>query len=53
MAGIKLAHSMIKGNPNIKITILEANDYIGGRMRKHTFAGQTIERGANWVHGLG
>ena len=53
MASIKCAHSLIKGNPNIKITIIEANNYIGGRMCKAQFANETIEMGANWVHGLG
>ncbi|KAK0497798.1 amine oxidase [Armillaria luteobubalina] len=31
--------------------IVEACDELGGRMKSHTFAGYTIELGANWVQG--
>ena len=30
--------------------VLEAQDYIGGRMRSVPFAGMKIEEGANWIH---
>lgn len=32
--------------------ILEGTDRIGGRMRKMTFQGTTIELGANWIQGV-
>lgn len=31
--------------------IIEARDELGGRMKSHTFAGYTIELGANWIQG--
>lgn len=33
--------------------ILEARDEIGGRMMTHDFHGLTIEKGANWIEGVG
>ena len=30
--------------------VLEAQDYIGGRMKQVPFAGMKIEEGANWIH---
>jgi len=33
--------------------ILEATNRIGGRIRKTDFAGNTVEMGANWLHGVG
>ncbi|CAB9504908.1 specific histone demethylase 1B [Seminavis robusta] len=54
-AGIKLAHTLWKESlPSKriqKITILEANDYVGGRVRHFEFEGHTVERGANWISG--
>lgn len=35
------------------IIILEARDEIGGRMMTHDFGGLTIEKGANWIEGVG
>jgi len=52
MAGIKCAHEIIMNRANTKVTILEAGDYIGGRMKKISFADDTFEAGANWVSGL-
>ena len=64
-AGITCAYTLMKGSSNssssssnkehnkIKdITILEANDYIGGRIRNFKFEGHTVEMGANWISGL-
>jgi polyamine oxidase len=31
--------------------IVDALDQLGGRMMNHTFAGKTIEVGANWIQG--
>ncbi|XP_074316273.1 polyamine oxidase 1-like [Silene latifolia] len=33
--------------------ILEATDRIGGRIHKTQFGGHTVEKGANWLHGVG
>lgn len=33
------------------VTILEAKDYIGGRIKAHDFNGIKLEMGASWVHG--
>ena len=30
--------------------VLEAQDYIGGRMKQVPFAGMKVEEGANWIH---
>ena len=30
--------------------VLEAQDYIGGRMKLVPFAGLKVEEGANWIH---
>ena len=51
MAAIKLAHTLIKSNTGIKVVMVEAGDYIGGRMKNFTFEGHVFEMGANWVHG--
>lgn len=61
-ASISLAHTIWKEQkqqqldgsllPLIKrITILEANDYVGGRVRNTSFEGHTVELGANWISG--
>ena len=56
MAGIKLAHRCLEENPNLmEIVILEANDYIGGRIcsLQLPFANHyLVEKGANWISGL-
>ncbi|KAJ4244403.1 hypothetical protein NW762_014531 [Fusarium torreyae] len=59
VAGIAAAQNLT----DAKITdyiIVEHNDYIGGRLRKHSFGKNsttnkpfTIELGANWIEGLG
>ncbi|KAH9611769.1 hypothetical protein KSS87_009033 [Heliosperma pusillum] len=33
--------------------ILEATNRIGGRIHKTQFGGDTVEKGANWLHGVG
>ena len=58
MAGIKLAHSCLEQQQQeddpttVRITILEANSYIGGRICHQQFKGHTVELGANWISGL-
>ena len=56
MAGTKAAHHLHE-NGVTDTLILEANDYIGGRMKKTTFGSTTnpvvVELGANWFEGSG
>jgi protoporphyrinogen oxidase len=52
MAGLKLAHTLMKEDPRINIQFIEANDYVGGRLRTSKFDDVTVELGANWVHGM-
>mmetsp|Transcript_20079 Transcript_20079/g.28455 ORF Transcript_20079/g.28455 Transcript_20079/m.28455 type:complete len:526 (-) Transcript_20079:178-1755(-) len=75
MAGIKLSHTLLtkqqqeqeqqnSGSTNMNITILDANGYVGGRVRNMKVfathddetvgsdAGYTVELGANWISGL-
>lgn len=53
-ASIKLAHTLISSSSSpspFRVTILEANTYIGGRVRSFSFEGHTVEMGANWISG--
>ena len=55
-ASIKLAHTLWKecaheSDRPFKVIILEANDYVGGRIRSFCFEGHTVEMGANWISG--
>ena len=49
MAGIKLAHDLSK--EGMKFILLEASDYIGGRIKSLDLQGAIVEEGANWIHG--
>lgn len=52
-AGLRLAQTLLTESPTpIDVTILEANDYCGGRVRHSSFEGHTVELGANWISGL-
>eukprot|EP00957_Ditylum_brightwellii_P210283 15364789-Ditylum_brightwellii.AAC.1 len=51
-AGVKAAHDLLLEDESMEITILDANSYIGGRMRRQVFEGYTVEYGANWISGL-
>ncbi|KAL3904905.1 MAG: hypothetical protein SGILL_009891 [Bacillariaceae sp.] len=51
-AAIRLAHVLLNESTSpINVTIVEANDYIGGRVRHKDFEGHTVEMGANWISG--
>jgi polyamine oxidase len=66
-ASIKLAHTLSSASssssssysidgltttpPLFRVTILEANEYVGGRVRSASFEGHTVELGANWISG--
>eukprot|EP00253_Pinus_taeda_P006421 PITA_06421 len=52
MSGI-MAAKTLWDNGMKDFVILEATDRIGGRMHKESFAGHTVEMGANWVEGVG
>jgi polyamine oxidase len=52
-AGLRLAQTLLTESPTpVQVTILEANDYCGGRVRHISFEGYTVEMGANWISGL-
>lgn len=46
-AASKLYSSGVEG-----VLVLEASDRFGGRINSCDFAGQVIELGAQWIHGL-
>lgn len=50
ISGIKAGEVLSKAG--LKVLILEASDYVGGRMKKFDFQGEVFEQGANWITGL-
>ncbi|KAM0542365.1 hypothetical protein ACHAPJ_012831 [Fusarium lateritium] len=58
VAGIAAAQNLTDSGIK-EFVIIEHNDYIGGRLRKHSFGKNaegkpyTVEFGANWVEGIG
>jgi UDP-galactopyranose mutase len=38
-------------NKGFDVTILEAKDYVGGRIKTETVQGEKFELGASWIHG--
>ncbi|KAK3246825.1 hypothetical protein CYMTET_43655 [Cymbomonas tetramitiformis] len=51
IAGIAAAHTLATRGSVSDFLILEAGDYVGGRLQSVSFGGQVFEAGANWVHG--
>ena len=49
VAAVKLATTLLQKSDNHRVILLDANDYIGGRLRSVKFQGVTIDLGANWV----
>jgi len=49
LAGIYCYHRLQNMNPNLKIILLEKNDYVGGRMKDTNFYGTTIKLGGGVV----
>jgi len=49
MAGLTAARALAESN--LRVTILEARDRIGGRILTHRVAKETIELGAEFIHG--
>jgi len=50
-AGVTAARTLYKGGQK-DFLVLEAQDYIGGRIKQHDYNGYPVEEGANWVHGI-
>jgi len=48
-AGVSAATSLV--SKGMSVVIIEAADYIGGRVKKGTMGNYTVELGANWIHG--
>lgn len=54
MAGLTAAHKLCTAAGDlVDVTILEAGDRIGGRILTSEFAGDRVEMGATWIHGIG
>ena len=52
IAGLTCARELSKYNKHLNVTILEASDRIGGRVKStKTKDGTTIEMGAQFIHG--
>ncbi len=51
MGGIKAAYDLSK--KGYRVCVLEAEDYVGGRLKKAEWYGKTFELGPNFIHGLG
>lgn len=54
MAGVKAAVDL--ANTGRKVLLLQANDYLGGRMKSRNITlksggSSTFDEGANWIHG--
>jgi len=49
MAGMKLAHTLTKHG--VDFCLIEISKYMGGRIKCSVLDGETIEEGANWIHG--
>lgn len=53
MAGLSVAwHLLVEHQFTGTIALVEARDRIGGRICSAEFAGQRVEMGANWIHGI-
>ena len=50
MSGVSAARKLY--DSSVSFIILEAREKVGGRMRAVSFAGATVEMGANWIHGV-
>eukprot|EP00794_Sanderia_malayensis_P007304 gene7304-8120_t len=51
-AGIGFANTLHKNGVS-DFLVLDAQNYIGGRLRKTQFSGLTIQEGAGWIHDFG
>lgn len=54
MAGLTAAQKLhTSAGDLLDVTVLEAGDRIGGRILTSEFAGDRVEMGATWIHGIG
>jgi hypothetical protein len=53
IAGLICAKELLKLNPSVRVTIVEATDHPGGRIRGVRYHGIEIDVGAEFVHGPG
>ena len=51
-AGVGFA-SKLQEKGHTDFLVLEAQSYIGGRIKDIKFGSLTIQEGANWIHGIG
>jgi len=49
IAGLTIYHRLQEHNKNLKILLVEKNDYIGGRMKQQDFHGTTIKLGSGII----
>ncbi|KAJ7533324.1 hypothetical protein O6H91_13G043300 [Diphasiastrum complanatum] len=53
IAGLSAANRLQSGgNLLFELTVLEASDRVGGRICSFEFAGEKLELGATWIHGI-
>jgi len=51
IAGLAAARRL--RDDGVRVTVIEARDRVGGRVRSHrTAAGETFDLGASWIHGV-
>ena len=53
ISGLTCARELLRLNPSIRVTIVEASDHPGGRIRGHKCHGIEIDIGAEFIHGPG
>ena len=53
IAGLTCANELLKIDPNIRVTIVEASDHPGGRIRGQRCHGIDVDIGAEFIHGPG
>jgi len=46
---MKLAHTLTKHG--VDFCLIEISKYMGGRIKSSALEDETIEEGANWIHG--
>ncbi len=51
-AGVGFANTLLE-NGMKDFLVLEAQNYVGGRVRHRKFGSITIQEGAGWIHGIG
>lgn len=49
LSGLTAANEILKKKPNTRITVLEANDYLGGRTKSVVINDCTFDEGAEFI----